>query len=166
MSSVIPNEQSAFGRASAVLEEVLHGIRTVMAFNGQEKEIKRYFFYSSFAKIFSYETELEKAAHFGIRKGILTASGSAVIYSCLFVGMAIAFWYGTHLVVAGEITAGVLFATFWAIVNGAFAIGQGAPQLAVLSGALVAAKPILDVIDRIPDIDASSERGHILSKVQ
>lgn len=36
------NELEAYGKAGAIAEEVLSSIRTVMAFSGQEKEIKRF----------------------------------------------------------------------------------------------------------------------------
>lgn len=41
MAAIAPKEQKAYTNAGATAEEVIHGIRTVVAFNGQEKEIKR-----------------------------------------------------------------------------------------------------------------------------
>ena len=36
------NEQTAYAQAGSVAEEVLSAIKTVAAFGGEEKEIKRY----------------------------------------------------------------------------------------------------------------------------
>lgn len=37
-------ELSAYGKAGAVAEEVFSSIRTVFAYNGQEREQKRFYF--------------------------------------------------------------------------------------------------------------------------
>ncbi|VDP61390.1 unnamed protein product [Heligmosomoides polygyrus] len=42
MAKIVPEEQNAYINAGSTAEEVIHGIRTVVAFNGQEKEIRRY----------------------------------------------------------------------------------------------------------------------------
>lgn len=41
MTSFTSKEQAAYAKAGAVAEEVLSSIRTVFAFGGQKKEIKR-----------------------------------------------------------------------------------------------------------------------------
>lgn len=42
MSTSVRKELQAYEKAGAVAEEVIVGIRTVIALNGQKKEIKRY----------------------------------------------------------------------------------------------------------------------------
>lgn len=41
LSNFTAKEQGAYAKAGAVAEEVLSAIRTVFAFSGQEREIKR-----------------------------------------------------------------------------------------------------------------------------
>ena len=41
LTSFTSKEQSAYAKAGAVAEEVLSAVRTVFAFNGQDKEISR-----------------------------------------------------------------------------------------------------------------------------
>ena len=41
LSNFTAKEQSAYAKAGAVAEEVLSSVRTVFAFSGQNKEIKR-----------------------------------------------------------------------------------------------------------------------------
>lgn len=143
-------EAAEYGKAGAIAEEVIMGIRTVISFNGQTKEADR------------YQTRLQGAAKFGIRKAFLIAFGSAWIFCLIFVAMGVAFWYGTQLFINNEITAGTVFATFWAVMGGTVAIGQAAPQLGAIMGARTAATNIFKVIDRKPEIDSQSSEGEII----
>ncbi|ETN84287.1 ABC transporter, ATP-binding protein [Necator americanus] len=80
MTKIAPQEQTAYANAGATAEEVIHGIRTVAAFNGQEKEIKR------------YGDHLNQGMKYGVRKALLTSFGTACIMGALFVSMAASFW--------------------------------------------------------------------------
>ncbi|VDM65740.1 unnamed protein product [Strongylus vulgaris] len=154
MGKIAPKEQKAYTDAGATSEEVIHGIRTVMAFNGQEKEIKR------------YGDHLSKGMKYGVRKALLTSFGTAFIMGALFISMAVSFWYGTKLVISGRITPGTVFAVFWAVIGGAFAAGQAAPQIGTLIASMTAAAPIFAIIDRLPPIDSSSAAGKIFDTVK
>ncbi|EYC17794.1 hypothetical protein Y032_0029g1873 [Ancylostoma ceylanicum] len=154
MAAIVPKEQKAYANAGATAEEVIHGIRTVVAFNGQEKEIKR------------YDSHLAKGMKYGVRKALLTSFGTAFIMGALFIAMAVSFWYGTKLVISGNITPGTVFAVFWAVIGGAFAAGQAAPQIGVLISSMTAAAPIFAIIDREPPIDSLSEVGKKLDNVK
>ncbi|CAJ0587030.1 unnamed protein product, partial [Mesorhabditis spiculigera] len=134
IKKTIPRELAAYGKAGAVAEEVVSGIRTVVAFNGQEKEIKR------------YESHLRAGEKHGIRKSFFTAAG-------------VSFYFGTVLVTKDEITPGVVFAVFWAVISGTFAIGHAAPQIGTILGAKGAAAPIFAIIDREPPINSQSTGG-------
>ncbi|KAL6734422.1 hypothetical protein Aduo_004964 [Ancylostoma duodenale] len=154
MAAIVPKEQKAYTNAGATAEEVIHGIRTVVAFNGQEKEIKR------------YDSHLSKGMKYGVRKALLTSFGTAFIMGALFIAMAVSFWYGTKLVISGNITPGTVFAVFWAVIGGAFAAGQAAPQIGVLISSMTAAAPIFAIIDRKPPIDSLSKAGKKLDNVK
>ncbi|VDL74808.1 unnamed protein product [Nippostrongylus brasiliensis] len=147
-------EQKAYTDAGATAEEVIHGIRTVVAFNGQEKEIKR------------YSNHLEMGMKYGVRKAFLTSFGTAFIMGVLFISMGVSFWYGTKLVISGHITPGTVFAVFWAVIGGAMSIGQAAPQLGVLIGSMTAAAPIFSIIDRKPPIDSLSKEGRFPTDIK
>ena len=79
-------ELSSYGKAGAIAEEVLSSIRTVVSFNGQKKEVSR------------YEAHLGEARKAGITRGILTAVGNAINYFLLFFMYALAFWFGTKMI--------------------------------------------------------------------
>ena len=51
------NELKSYAKAGAIAEEVISSIRTVFAFNGAQKEHKR------------YDSKLDDARIFGIKKG-------------------------------------------------------------------------------------------------
>ncbi|WKX97611.1 hypothetical protein Q1695_013350 [Nippostrongylus brasiliensis] len=154
MGRIAPKEQKAYTDAGATAEEVIHGIRTVVAFNGQEKEIKR------------YSNHLEMGMKYGVRKAFLTSFGTAFIMGVLFISMGVSFWYGTKLVISGHITPGTVFAVFWAVIGGAMSIGQAAPQLGVLIGSMTAAAPIFSIIDRKPPIDSLSKEGRFPTDIR
>ncbi|KAK6033973.1 ABC transporter, ATP-binding protein [Cooperia oncophora] len=154
MGRVTPKEQQSYIRAGSTAEEVISGIRTVVAFNGQEKEIKRYSGY------------LEEGMRHGMIKAFLTSFGVAFIMASLFVSMGVSFWYGTKLVISGAITPGTVFSVFWAVIGGAFAVSQAAPQIGVLLSSMTAAAPIFAIIDRKPPIDSLSKEGKVLEDVK
>ncbi|CAD6199817.1 unnamed protein product [Caenorhabditis auriculariae] len=139
--------------AGSTAEEVIHGIRTVIAFNAQKKEVER------------YSSHLARGKHYGFRRALLTTFGIAFLVLALFVSMAVSFWYGTHLVISGTITPGTTFAVFWAVTSAVFAISQAAPQIPAFVACRAAAAPIFAVIDREPPIDSSSPSGKVIRNI-
>lgn len=81
-------ESSTFAVASSVAEEVLGGIRTVKAFGGEQKESDR------------YATMLQPAQRAGIKKGLFSGVGEAVMRMMFYASNALAYWYGVGLVLA------------------------------------------------------------------
>ncbi|CAG2181917.1 unnamed protein product, partial [Oppiella nova] len=65
-------EADSYGKAGAVAEEVLGAIRTVYAFDGQQKEIDR------------YDKNLEPAKKSGVRRSLFTALGLAMMWLCIY----------------------------------------------------------------------------------
>uniref|UniRef100_F6S2J4 Bile salt export pump n=1 Tax=Ciona intestinalis TaxID=7719 RepID=F6S2J4_CIOIN len=70
-----------------------------------------------------------------------------LMYLTMFGLYGLSYWYGTTLVLDGEITVGNMMTTFFNILIAAFALGTAA-------GA-----SIFSVIDRIPTIDIFSDKG-------
>lgn len=67
-------------------EEVLGGIRTVKAFGGEQKESER------------YTDLLRPAQQAGIRKGVYSGVGEAIMRMLFYASNALAYWYGVGLV--------------------------------------------------------------------
>uniref|UniRef100_A0A7E4VAT3 Multidrug resistance protein 1 n=1 Tax=Panagrellus redivivus TaxID=6233 RepID=A0A7E4VAT3_PANRE len=154
VNAAIYKEMSAYSAAGAVAEEMISGIRTVMSFNAQSFEADR------------YEKCLNKGKTVGIRKAGVTGFFSGIYNMVLFVSMGVSFWYGTKLVVWGEIKAGTVYATFWAVLIGGMRMGMAVPQISVIVGAKLAAGELFEVIDRKPKLDSLSTAGQKLNEVK
>ncbi|XP_040208744.1 ATP-dependent translocase ABCB1-like isoform X2 [Rana temporaria] len=81
-------ELTAYAKAGAVAEEVLSSIRTVVAFGGQEKELKR------------YTNNLGEAKKIGIKKAITSQLAVGFMFFIIYATHALGFWYGATLVLS------------------------------------------------------------------
>lgn len=79
-------ELDAYANASSVVEETLHGIRTVFAFAGEKIEADR------------YATLLEPARRAAIRKGLFSSISDSVTRFLFFASSALSFWIGVQWV--------------------------------------------------------------------
>uniref|UniRef100_A0A669QYV9 ATP binding cassette subfamily B member 1 n=1 Tax=Phasianus colchicus TaxID=9054 RepID=A0A669QYV9_PHACC len=148
LTAFTDKEQAAYAKAGAVAEEVLGAVRTVIAFGGQEKEIKR------------YHKNLEDAKRIGIRKSITSNISMGAAFLLIYASYALAFWYGTTLVLTDDYTIGKVLTVFFSVLIGAFSIGQTAPSIEAFANARGAAYAIFNIIDNEPQIDSYSDAGH------
>uniref|UniRef100_A0A4W4FZ14 ATP-binding cassette sub-family B member 5 n=1 Tax=Electrophorus electricus TaxID=8005 RepID=A0A4W4FZ14_ELEEL len=147
LATLTSKELSAYAKAGAVAEEVLVAIRTVVAFNGQQKAL--------------YETNLVDAKNFGVKKAITTNVSLGLTQFFLFGTYALAFWYGTKLSVdePENYSIGRVLTVFYAVMIGSLSLGQGAPNLESIAKARGAAYSIYNTIDTPRPIDSSSKEG-------
>lgn len=146
LTSFTSKEQTAYAKAGAVAEEVISSIRTVFAFSGQEKEIKRCHVFNCyqppqmalFVQMWSvlaeihclcslkmyfilylpltvlfvlhsrYHKNLEDAKKMGIKKAISANLSMGVTFLFIYLSYALAFWYGSTLVLSEEYTIGTV----------------------------------------------------------
>ncbi|XP_063781235.1 ATP-binding cassette sub-family B member 5-like [Pseudophryne corroboree] len=147
--SLTSKELSAYAKAGAVAEEVLSSIRTVVAFGGQEKEIKR------------YTNNLGQAKEIGIRKAITSQMAVGFMYFFIYATYALGFWYGTTLILGGQgYTIGKTLVVFFSVVLSSFCIGQAASHFEAFSVARGAAHNIFDIIDQTSTINSFSTEGY------
>uniref|UniRef100_A0A8C2HPR8 ATP-binding cassette sub-family B member 5 n=1 Tax=Cyprinus carpio TaxID=7962 RepID=A0A8C2HPR8_CYPCA len=154
MTSFTSREQTAYAKAGAVAEEVLSSIRTVFAFGGQKKEILR------------YHKNLEDAKNVGIRKAVTVNIAMGFTFFMIYMSYALAFWYGSTLILAGEYNIGILLTVFFSVLIGAFGIGQTSPNIQSFSSARGAAHKVFHIIDHEPKINSFSEEGYKLDIVK
>ncbi|PIC45395.1 hypothetical protein B9Z55_005430 [Caenorhabditis nigoni] len=154
ISKVTPQELEAYESAGSAASEVISGIKTVVSFNGEQKEIDRY---SSF---------LTEGMYWGLWRASLSSFEVAfgVFFMCF--SMAISFWWGTSLVLKGSITPGTTLAVFWAVNGAIYFVGQAIPHLSSVSSCYSAAVPVFQIIDRQVTLDGTSDEGLKLSKVK
>ncbi|XP_045876165.1 ATP-dependent translocase ABCB1 isoform X1 [Meles meles] len=148
LSSFTDKELLAYAKAGAVAEEVLAAIRTVIAFGGQNKELER------------YNKNLEEAKRIGIKKAITANISIGAAFLLIYASYALAFWYGTSLVLSHEYSIGQVLTVFFSVLIGAFSIGQASPSIEAFANARGAAYEIFKIIDNKPSIDSYSKNGH------
>ncbi|XP_055276586.1 phosphatidylcholine translocator ABCB4 isoform X4 [Moschus berezovskii] len=148
LSAFSDKELAAYAKAGAVAEEALGAIRTVIAFGGQKRELER------------FQKHLENAKKIGIKKAISANISMGTAFLLIYASYALAFWYGSTLVIAKEYTIGNAITVFFSILIGAFSIGQAAPCIDAFANARGAAYAIFAIIDSDPKIDSFSERGY------
>ncbi|MGH0176543.1 UNVERIFIED_CONTAM: hypothetical protein FKN15_075786 [Acipenser sinensis] len=148
-------ELQAYAKAGAVADEVLSAIRTVSAFGGEKKEVER------------YDKNLVSAQHWGIRKGLIMGFFTGYMWFIIFLCYALAFWYGSSLVVdTHEYSPGTLVQVFFGVLIGALNLGQASPCLEAFASGRGAAAVIFETSDKDPEIDCMSEAGYKLDKVK
>ncbi|XP_051818316.1 ATP-dependent translocase ABCB1 [Antechinus flavipes] len=148
LSSFTDKESLAYAKAGAVAEEVLAAIRTVIAFGGQKKELER------------YNRNLEEAKNIGIKKAITANISKGIAFLLIYASYALAFWYGTSLILSNEYSIGQVLTVFFSILMGAYNIGKASPSIEAFANARGAAYEIFRIIDNNPTIDSYSMNGH------
>ncbi|TKR73206.1 hypothetical protein L596_020543 [Steinernema carpocapsae] len=154
MAQSATEESKKYALAGAIAEEVLTSIRTVVSFNGQEKECGR------------YNEALKAGKVSGIKRSIYVGVGLGVTFLVLFGSFTLAFWVGTDYVADRTIAANTVVTVFFSVMLGSMAMGQAGPQIAVVGTAQGAAAAIFDIIDREPEIDSYSNEGIRPEKVE
>lgn len=96
----------AYAAAGGIVEQVLSNIRTVLAFGGQSRELAR------------YATQLELAYKAGKKKAIVSGAGIGFMMMVLFFSYALAFWYGSRLILNNEISGGDILNALFAVIIG------------------------------------------------
>lgn len=76
----------SYGAAGAIAEEVFSSIKTVVAFEGQNKEHQR------------YKKHLIDVEKNNIKRSIFTAIGTGVMWFNIYAAIALSFWYGVKLI--------------------------------------------------------------------
>ena len=148
MTSTTMSELAGVGKAGAIAEESLMGVRTVQAFNGQPTMVER------------YTTELQRGKVFAIWKGFWSGLFGGAFFFILFAFLGCGMLYGGYLLKIGIITTpGDVFICVMSMLLGAYFLGLISPHLMVLLNARVAAATIYQAIDRVPKIDAYDQKG-------
>ncbi|XP_068065362.1 ATP-binding cassette sub-family B member 5 isoform X1 [Anomalospiza imberbis] len=149
LASLTAKELSAYAKAGAVAEEILTAVRTVVAFNGQQKALEK------------YDANLEMAKRVGMKKSITTNTCLGVSQFFIFGSYALAFWYGTKLTAEDpHYDIGRVLIVFFSVLVGAFSLGQAAPNLESMANARGAAYEVYKIINKKRLIDSSSKEGY------
>lgn len=139
----------AYAEAGGIASEVLGLIRTVTAFGGQEEETRR------------YDESLNKAYLSSIKAALSSGLGLGTAMLLILCTYGLAFWFGGRLVRDGELSAGDVLLTFFAITLGASSLGTAGPAFKSFSVARAAAPRVFEIIERNSVIDPLNDEGSI-----
>ncbi|KNE63236.1 hypothetical protein, variant [Allomyces macrogynus ATCC 38327] len=132
--------QAVYAKAGAIAQEALANIRTVTAFGGQDRALKK------------FSNMLEETVRVNERKAWVTGGGFGVFFGLLYLLFGIGAWYGAKLVESGEIKGGDVLKVLFAITVGAFSIVNLSPSIQAVSKGRGAAYRLFEVIDSQPTI--------------
>lgn len=139
----------SYSQAGIIAEEVFSSIRTVVAFDGQDKEMNR------------YNIHLENAKSNNIKRSFFNALSNAFMWFFVFACYALSFWYGVGLILKERdlpeedkvYTPGNMISVFFSTLVASWNFGQLAPFFETFGTAKGAAKKIFDVLDNEPVIN-------------
>lgn len=145
---------SAYGLGGTVVEEVISSIRNAVAFGTQEKLARQ------------YDIHLKEAEKWGLKLKISLACMIAGMMCIVYLNYGLGFWQGSRFLVEGQLGVGALLTTMLAIMIGAFAMANVAPNGQAFTTAIAAAAKIYGTIDRVSPLDPMSEDGEKLEQVE
>ena len=125
----------------------MSSVKTVMAFGGQTIEEAR------------YDQALAKVERQARKKAWVESFGTSLPFFVQFSSFALAIWYGSTLVQAGEITVGHVFTAFFCVIIGSTGLGYMSPSINTIMIGCGAAYEIFQIIDRKSKIDSLSPAG-------
>lgn len=148
-------EQETYAVAIGIADEVFSSIRTVHSLNGHKRELKR------------FADALEAGRKTSIIKYFYMGIGVGFSNLCMYASYAIAFWYGSKLIVEDpSFDRGLIFTVFFSVMAGSSALGGALPHLGSTAISRGAASAALRVINSIPTIDPYSLDGIILTELK
>ncbi|KAJ2601056.1 hypothetical protein H4R99_003122 [Coemansia sp. RSA 1722] len=154
ISKLITFAQDKTAASGAIADEVLSGIRTVMAFNGQQREIAR------------YDTMIQESYVFGRKTGFILGGSIGVIQFFIFVMYCAGFNFGSWRLREGEYTPDEILNVILVLLVGGFMLSGAAPNISAISTAQGSAARVFSIIDRLSPIDPlDTETGKKVEKI-
>jgi subfamily B ATP-binding cassette protein MsbA len=145
--------QDKLADANSVLEETLAAIRIVQSFARESFEQNR------------YRGKIMEALQTAMRRAIATGGFIAFIIFVVYSAIAAILWYGSRMVISGELTAGELTAFVLYTFIVAFTIGGMAELYAQFQQAIGATRRVFEILDTKPEIK-DKETAEPLAKAQ
>lgn len=144
-----------YTKAGGLAEEALGSVRNVVAFGAHDKLAAKYGAY------------MDSARTLGIKLGPLLGVQYSSEFSIMYCAYALSFWYGIRLLVRGEIPdGGTVVTVFFSCIIATSSLTIIAPSIGDFTKASAAAKDVLEMIARRPEIDSSSTDGRKPDSVQ
>ncbi|KAJ2312615.1 hypothetical protein IWW54_001986, partial [Coemansia sp. RSA 2705] len=147
--------QDKTAASGAIADEVFSGIRTVMAFNGQQREIAR------------YDETIDESYKFGHKIGFTFGICVGIIQFFIFVLNCIGYQFGAWRLREGEYSVEQVLNVLLVLLVGGTMLSGAAPNLAAITMAQGSAAKVFSIIDRQSPIDPlDTETGAKVDKIQ
>lgn len=146
--------QDRLADGGTVLEESLQGIANVKAFGNERFELGR------------YAHHLEQFLQVIIKTARLRASMVSFIIFGIFGSIVLVFWYGAHLMQAGQLTFGELtrFILYTTFVGGS--VASFADVFSQVQKMLGATERLRDLLDEEPEIDSKARAAAAVPRLR
>jgi len=148
--------QDRLAEANSVLEETLSAIRIVQSFVREEYERAR------------YRERIQDSLKLAVKRAVASGGFIAFIILVVYSGIAIVLWFGSRMVVAGQMTAGdlIAFVLYTFFVGGA--VGGMTELYGQFNQAIGATRRVFELLDTKPEIKdpvhpepLEKVRGHV-----
>lgn len=144
----------AYADANGIAFEILSLIRTVTAFNAQKSEVRR------------YDQSLDKAYKGSSKSAVSSGLGLGTAMFFIICTYGLALWFGANRIRAGEMKAGDVFVTFFALSLGASSLGTAGPAFKSFGKSRAAAPRVYEIIEAVSEIDplGDNDSGIVLNE--
>jgi subfamily B ATP-binding cassette protein MsbA len=145
--------QDRLAEANSVLEETLSAIRIVQSFVREEYERAR------------YRDRIQDSLKLAVRRAVASGGFIAFIILVVYSGIAVVLWFGSRMVIAGQMSAGdlIAFVLYTFFVGGA--VGGMSELYGQFNQAIGATRRVFELLDTQPEI-SDPENPEPLESVQ
>jgi len=131
----------------SLAEEVISTVRTAQAF-GTQRTLSDL-----------YDVHINKSRGVDLKAAIAHGGGLAIFFFIIYCAYALAFSFGTTLILSNHADAGTVVNVFLAVLIGSFSLVMLAPEMQAITHGRGAAAKLYSTIDRVPDIDSANPDG-------
>ena len=154
--------QAAYREAGGLSEEALYEVKTVIAYNGQERIAKQ------------YQEKLRPCLDMQSKDGFTFGLGWSLYYGTLFVFQGVLFWLASVLITydqenwltGEELAPGFVITLFFAVAVSSHQLGNALPALQYLTKARTSIASMLPIIDAPVDEGGNVEAVSIKGKIR
>jgi subfamily B ATP-binding cassette protein MsbA len=132
--------QDRLAEANSVLEETLSAIRIVQSFVREEYERAR------------YRDRIQDSLRLAVRRAVASGGFIAFIILVVYSGIAVVLWFGSRMVISGQMSAGdlIAFVLYTFFVGGA--VGGMSELYGQFNQAIGATRRVFELLDTQPEI--------------
>jgi subfamily B ATP-binding cassette protein MsbA len=151
--------QDRLAEANSVLEETLSAIRIVQSFVREPYERDR------------YRDRIQESLQLAVKRAVASGGFIAFIILVVYSGIAVVLWFGSRMVISGQMTAGdlIAFVLYTFFVGGA--VGGMTELYGQFNQAIGATRRVFELLDTKPEIkdpenpeQLKNVRGHVRLK--